>query len=258
VSTTTIGFSRDNEADEAALAGAPVALRMATVTSALWFAASIVILLGWLRELIIPIIGTGTVLQDLRHIAFDAEHCLPAWFESLNMALAALLLGLCALLSRVRDPLNTRHWALLAAIFLYMSIDEAIAIHEVTMAPLREALHLSGYLYFAWILIAAPLLLLLGWSLLPFLFRLPVRTALGFVMSGSLFVFAAVVLESVGGHLVDTLGWHSSWYVVASSTEESLEIVAVVMFVCQLLRVVSGGAERVTLRLKPESAPSRG
>ena len=252
MSSVATGIARGVATDEATLAGAPVALRVGTLTFALWCGAGVVIFLGWLRELVLPMIGTGTVLQDLRHIAFDAEHCLPSWFESLLMAAAALLLAFCAMASRTRDPLNRRHWAFLAAIFLYMSLDEAIAIHEVTMAPLRQALHVSGYLYFAWIVVAAPLLLLLACSFVPFLLRLPRRTALGFVMSGSLFVFAAVVLESVGGHLVETLGWHSAWYIVVASSEESLEIVAMAMFVGQLLRVVSGHAERVTVRVQPE------
>lgn len=118
-------------------------------SGALWIVAVIVVTLGVLREIALPFIGTGTMLQDLRHVAFDAEHSLPAWYESILMFCTAGLLALCAKIARDQEPETKFHWALLAVIFALMSIDEAIAVHEVTMEPLRHAFGFSGVLYFS-------------------------------------------------------------------------------------------------------------
>jgi len=210
------------------------------VTRLLWVAAAIIIGLGLLREVTLHIIGTETALKDLRHFAFDAEHSLPTWFEALVMAAASALLAILAALSSGRDPENRFHWSLLAVVFLLLSIDEAVAFHETTVAPLRQALNLTtGFLYFSWVIIAAPLLLATGIYFIPFLLRLPRPTAIRFAIAGGLFVAGAFGLEFVGGYLYSKGGFDYPAYEIAATAEECLEIVGVTLFVSSLLRHLS-------------------
>jgi hypothetical protein len=227
----------------AGMAGAPAAtgrdtLRLNTrrITRLFWLATAIVLGLGILREVVLEYIGTDTVLKDLRHFALDAEHSLPTWFESLAMAVAAGLLAILAALSHRHDPVNRWHWTLLAVVFILMSMDEAVAFHEATMAPLRDWLKLGGFLYFSWVILAAPILIALAIFYIPFLMRLPWRTALRFTIAGAMFVGGAFGLEFVGGYLVSVGGWDSLAYKISATCEETLEITGIVLFVTALLR----------------------
>lgn len=216
-----------------------VRLNIAKVTRRLWVALAIVIGLGFLREVILQIIGTETGLKELRRFAFDAEHSLPTWFEVLVMAAASALLAILAALSSGRDPENRFHWSLLAVVFLLFSIDEAVSFHEMTITPLRQALNLTGFLYFSWVIIAAPLLLAMGIYFIPFLLRLPRPTAIRFAFAGGLFVAGAFGLEFVGGYLASKGGFDYPAYEIAVTAEECLEIVGVTLFVSSLLRHLS-------------------
>lgn len=217
---------------------APGTLRMNVhrIARLLWLATAIVLGLGILREGVLEIVGTGTVLKDLRHFALDAEHSLPTWFESLIMATASALLAIMAVLSRRHDPQNRWHWTLLALVFILMSMDEAVSFHEATMAPLRETFKLSGFLYFSWVILAAPILIVLAIFYIPFMLRLPRRTALRFAIAGAMFVGGAFGLEFVGGYFVSAGGFESLPYKIAATCEETLEITGMVLFVTSLLR----------------------
>ena len=214
----------------------------------LWLVAICVIALGVLREIAVPLIGLDTPLQDLRHFSFDAEHSLPVWYESLVMAIASVLLVVSALLSRHRDRENTKHWIVLAVIFILFSVDEAIAVHEVTITPLREAFGFSGFLYFSWVVIAAPILVLVGGFFVPFLLRLPSRFGMRFALAGIIFVSGAFGLELVGGHFVSAEGFASLSYRVTAVTEECLEIIGLTFFVSELMKLIAMRARSLTLR----------
>ena len=209
--TATLGSANATALDgaQAAAGKGTVRVNVDRIARILWIAAAIVLGLGILREVVLHIIGTGTVLKDLRHFALDAEHSLPTWFESLSMATAAGLLTILAALSHRHDPVNRWHWTLLAFVFILMSMDEAVAIYEATMAPLRDWLKLSGFLYFSWVILAAPILIALAIFYIPFMFRLPWRTALRFAIAGAMFVGGAFGLEFVGGYFVSAGGFES-------------------------------------------------
>ncbi len=221
------------------------ARRMATSTLPInvprlvtWLQALVIIILGLgvLREFIIAAVGTETVLKDLRHFSLDAERSMETWYETVTMAASALLLCVIAALSRFNDTANRWHWTLLAGIFFAMSIDSAVSFHEVTVAPLRNAFHLSGIFYFSWVLLAAPLVAAVGLYFIPFLVRLPRQTAMRFIIAGSVFVGGALGTEFVCGYLATSVGMDSTLYQVTAAGEECLEAIGMTIFVTALLR----------------------
>lgn len=196
----------------------------------------VVIALGILREIVIRQIGKETILQDLRHIALDAEMCLGAWWESLLMLCSALLLYLIAERSRAIAPGNTFRWRLLAVIFVYMSLDEMTGIHEVFIAPLNSKFGFSGALTFSWVIPGSVLVAAFGLYYLRFLFNIPRHLATGMVVAGSIFVGGALGMEFVGGYLVSQYGFESPVYLAAAITEESMEMIGMTVFVLVLSR----------------------
>jgi len=223
------------------------------LSRAVWWAAAVVVTLGVLREIALPFIGGNTMLKNLRHFAFDSEHSLPAWLETVQMAAASALLAVRAALSHRLDPENRTHWSLLAIVFFALCIDESVSFHEVTMAPLRQTFNLSGYLYFSWVLIAAPLVAAFGAYCIPFLLRLPPQVAVRFVIAGALFVGGAFGLEFVGGRLVSAGGFDQPAYKLVSTLEEILEITGMALFVTSLIQHLAACTPRLTIAFAPRT-----
>ena len=109
----------------------------------------------------------------IRLFELNREANIPTWFSSFLLTLNAVILVIIAIRTKAKQGPYSAQWFVLAAIFLYLSIDESALLHEMTEKPVRRALHLSGYLYFAWIVPAVCFLIVLGLYIRRFLFDLP-------------------------------------------------------------------------------------
>ena len=126
-----------------------------------------------------------------------------------------------------------------AFIFVAMSIDELVSFHEVSVKPLRSALELSGIFYYSWVLIAAPLVVILGLYLIPFLLRLPSKIALRFVVAGAIFVAGALGTELICGYLASNGGLETVEYKFTAALQECMEVAGITLFVIALLMHVA-------------------
>ena len=105
----------------------------------------------WLFILVVVVnaIGVfGRIVEELLDYEGTSRlvalfHCgqegnVTTWFSSMLLLVSAALLALIAAGKRKLGQPYTGHWAGLALIFLYLSLDEAARIHELTIDPLRE------------------------------------------------------------------------------------------------------------------------
>lgn len=138
-------------------------------------------------------------------VDLDGEGNLPTWFSSFQLALIALSLGFLALQPRRIGETSRRFWGLLAAGFLFWSLDETAMLHERVTALLgaRYVDWLPGYLLKHWFLLVALLATLLLalrllWSDLMKLWR-AARRECGLALCGLLIAFlGGAGLETVG------------------------------------------------------------
>lgn len=223
-------------------------LRPFRLSVLLWLASFAIIAAGIFREWYVFHFGTEGLLKDLRHIALNAEHCLPAWYSSLLLISAAGLLVLVTASAARNGERYLFHWAVLAIMFVGLSADEATGVHEVLIEPMRAAFGLGGIFHFGWVIPGAILVSLAGLAYLPFLLAQPGRTQIVFFTAGALFVGGALGMEMVGGYLLTQHGEASLAYIAAFTVEESLEILGATLFVTGLtghLRRQYGGAALV-------------
>ena len=218
----------------------------------------VVVGLGVAREFAIAALGTETPLRDLRHLALDSEHALPAYYSSLLLFVAALLLFVIGTLVRQSGKADHRRWLLLALIFMAMSVDEAVSFHEVLIEPLRNKLGLGGIFYFSWVIPGAAAVLALGLWFLPFLFRLPRTTAMLMMLSGGLFVGGALGLELLGGVYAEAQGMQSATYLAVAIAEETLEIAGITLFIAALLTHIRSAFSGAALRIETAGEPASG
>lgn len=170
-----------------------------------------------------------------RFLALDSERNLATWYGSTLLLLVCILLAVICAATRASGGSRVWHWGVLSATFAFLSLDEAVSLHERTMAPLREMLGTSGWLYWAWVIPASVLVLVFGLAYLPFLARLPARSRGLFVLSGLLYVGGALGVEMLTGQIQDTLGGRSVWFALATILEEMLEMAGAILLIYALL-----------------------
>ena len=169
----------------------------------------------------------------------DHEFNIPSLFSTILLLSASALLALVALLEGGRKAADRWKWGILATGFLVMGLDETLSLHEKVIEPLRNLLggqhqHL-GIFYFAWVIPAIALVGALGVFFLPFLLRLPRRTAIAFVISGAIYVGGALGVELIEGWWREGHGHRNLTYHVLVSLEEGMEMVGVIAFIHALM-----------------------
>jgi hypothetical protein len=189
-------------------------------------------------------LGYGAISK----VDLDWENNLPTYFSTTILLLCSLLLTLIYLHQRENRGREAPRWGLLALIFLFMSIDEASSLHELLITPLRERFDLSGFLYFSWVIVAVPLLILLGALYLRFLVRLPAGTRGLFILAACLYIGGALGLEFFGGYSYAAAGEDETLqYELTAHTEEILEMTGIIIFIHALLGLIARSAPRIEL-----------
>lgn len=186
-------------------------------------------LAGALNELYVHARLGGLV----RMLDADAERSVPAWYSSLALALsAALLAAIYATLRKRGESADLLAWGSLAALFAFLSLDEAVGVHETVGKHLRHAFDLKGALYFGWVVPALVAVPLIAAAYLRFLARLPARRRNQFIAAGIVFVGGALGLELIGGGLYPVVEGAplTPAYVLCSHLEELLEMLGIIFF----------------------------
>ncbi len=184
----------------------------------------------------------------------------PTWFQSSIMLFCAFLLALISYIRREIKGIHYRVWQFLAVVFLYLSLDETVCIHEQATMPLRNLLHAEGILYFSWVIPAGIVVLLFLAYTIKLLRDLPVRVRWRFIAAGTIYLSGAIVMEMVGAKYYEThiaraggVGEIIDWtYAVITTIEESLESIGLIVFAFSLLSHLSSAEvhEPVKSRVK--------
>ncbi len=184
----------------------------------------------------------------------DEEQNIPTWYSSVSLLLSSLLLGMIAYKTDRQKKSYYYNWAILAGIFLFLSIDEFALLHEGFTNPLRETLNLSGYLYFAWVIPYSLLLIGLMIFYYKFLLSLPAKTRNNFILAGLMYITGAVGFDMLGGmqwELYDNYdpAFNFHLYVLYASIEEILEMTGVAIFIYGLSKYIGEELGGVVIKI---------
>jgi hypothetical protein len=179
----------------------------------------------------------------------DIEQSIPTLYSWSALLLCSILLAIITYAKKVARNRYVPHWGALSIIFLYLSLDEALSLHEKTMEPLRSALKVSGFLYFTWVIPGAIFVIICLLSFLPFLIHLPAKTRRLFFLAGTIFVTGALGMEMVGGYYSSSYGEENMIYQIIVTIEEFLEMLGVIVFIYALLSYMSFNMKGVELKV---------
>ena len=188
------------------------------------------------------VLGHERLLGFVQLTDVNGERNIPAWFSSSLLMLSAALLAVITAVKKSSADRYTSYWLGLSLIFLYLSMDEAISLHERTIKPLRTGLQATGFLYSTWVLLGAAFVSIFLLIYLKFIGHLPRRTRLLFVLAGVMYVGGAVGIELIHGYYLESYG-KDMIYALIATVEELLEMVGVVVFIYALFSYLEGMIE---------------
>ena len=174
-----------------------------------------------------------TVYGLARLFLTSREQAIPAWYSSLSLFLCAVLLWINGRAEEERWL--AWHWYFLMLLFVFVSMDEALAIHERLNGPVRAALGTGGLFYWAWIIPYGAAAILIALAYIPFFKALPAHTRLFFILSAVVFLSGAIGMEMLAAAESERSGGTRNLAVeLYSGVEETLEMLGVVGFMYAL------------------------
>lgn len=177
----------------------------------------------------------------------DGEGNIPAWFSASLFLLCALLLQFIALYQKSQHAPYVKHWQGLFWIFIFLSMDEASQIHEKTIKPLRNLLHVhEGVLYFAWVIPGAIFVMIMIYFYYKFIMSLPAQTKLHFLVSAGLYILGALGIELIQGYYASQYGFNNIRFVILVTLEEVLEISGIIVFFYGLSQYIESKGPYIT------------
>lgn len=190
---------------------------------------------------------TGYLLRHFRlgssyglsYFFVDNEMTVTTWYSSILLFLCAVLLSTIALIQASKRKPYFRHWQLLAVIFLYLSLDEAVAIHEKWGKPVKRLLSTDGLFYHAWVIPAILLVSIFLMVYLRFLAHLPPKIRRLSKISGIIYITGAIGFEMISGVLINSGGTKEIAYILCTHIEEGLELLGLSIFLYGLLDYIS-------------------
>jgi spermidine synthase len=201
--------------------------------------AGVSILGEYVTENVIADQSESVLYQLIDLSSVNAEGTLPTWYSTMLLLMAAVLLAAIAFSKQASGDRYRFHWTGLSLIFLYLSIDEGIAIHEIFSDGFSTIIEAAGYLTFPWIIAGIPLVIVFALLYLHFLLHLPALIRNLFIVAGMLYVGGAVVIEAISANQYDIGGGVHFFYLAIATVEELFEMLGVVVLIYALLTYIN-------------------
>lgn len=234
----------------------PIRLVPAKVAGALGLVALLFTLASLVGSWLQPVLGQ---VVELFGVGIDLS--IPSWYSAILLLLASVLVATIAFAKKFGgDGRYMGHWAVLAVIFLYLSNDEMLRLHErmsgTLLQPALDSLGFepTGVLSYPWIIVYAPLVAVFALAYLRFWLDLPSKIRLLFFAAGAVFVGGAIGAEMFNAWYDHTFG-AGTIAGVMTHLEELMEMLGVVVFIYALMSYIGShlNLEEVSIRFKPRA-----
>lgn len=190
--------------------------------------------------------GHGRIYGLFQLFDFNSEKNIPTLYSSFILITASILLSFIASTHK-RLGSSYFYWLGLAIVFLFLSIDETVMIHEHLTVPVRQLLNTSGLFRYAWVIPYGIGLVMFVIIYLKFLISLPKTIMILFVVSGTTFVLGAMGFEMLGGWYHGLYGRENLAYSFIYTCEEFFEMLGVAMFIYTLLLYITSQFKFLTI-----------
>jgi hypothetical protein len=221
--------------------------KLATILAA---AIAVLLAAGFCAEYARYVLGSKSALVD--YFSLSEEQNLPTWWSSLLLLSCSVVLWSITTTKPKGPGAFRTHWAVLAAMFCYMSLDELVEIHEwLNDLPTLQNLH--GPVYYGWVIPAGVVVLVFAASYLRFLNHLPRETRIKVASAGACYVGGAVGVEILLGMWTDRHGELNFSWAMIDMGEEILEMIGASLFLYALVEYLGRTAPDLRIAIRPRS-----
>jgi hypothetical protein len=176
-------------------------------------------------------------LRDEFITNFDGN--VPNYYSAVQLMLVAALLAVIAVKKRREGDRWTKHWIAMSILLTYLSVDEASALHEKSVEPIRDIVATTGGLYYAWVIPGLLAVVIIAVSFRRFVKALPKQIRRLLILAFILFVAGAAGGEMLEGVFRAYDHKNSFGIDVLTVLEELAEMTAVTMIVYALLTYIA-------------------
>lgn len=187
----------------------------------------------------------------IRFFNLALEHNVPTLISFLFLIAASGISALIWLINSKDEDAAQKvpgnSWLLLASIFLFLSFDEALQIHETFNTFSSAAVQISPLFYYSWTIPYGILALIIPFFLLKLLRSLPKKTAKLFIISGILYVGGAIIFEFLEGYSVQLYGVGNIADVILYTVEETCELCGIALYIYASAQYISRFKVKITI-----------
>lgn len=205
-----------------------VSLSLPRILYTLTAAAAVIYGLAYAREAYGLSNGIGQGELGFGWIDLDRESSLPTWFSASLLLITAVLMLWAWSADRAAGRRTSRGWFTLAVGFVYLSLDESTGIHEAFSVIGGVAGDAWPIFTSRWLVVGVPAVLAAGILFIPFLRRLPRRTAMRLGLAGMVYIGGAVGMEMLNGAVFAERAGYELW-IVLICLEETLEVAGILL-----------------------------
>lgn len=231
------------------------------IARALFFIAASLVGLSILSNITVVFWGEDSVTYKIliRLFNLDAERSVPAGFSAFLLFFSSVLLFFITTMER-KSGSFVIYWSVLSFGFLVMAVDEAFSYHEYLTFLVLRSKYLTiiahdlfgagelGLFYYAWVFPALVGVAFIALFFVRFLFSLPLKTRIYFLVSALIYLGGAIGMELAVGKVRelndDVTGL---MYILMATVEESLEMIGVILFIWSLMVYISENYKAVSL-----------
>lgn len=189
------------------------------------------------------------VIDFNRLIDLDYEGNIPTLFAALLFFINSLLLFFTARSNNQQNRTGSNYWLGLAAIFLFLGIDEGSRLHEEIGDLIEPWVAAEGALFFPWVIPYVAIFCVLTALYFRFYLSLSRSTQIRLFISAMLFVGGAVGVEMLSAQQADLHGTDSLSYSILYTIEECLEMAGLLLLADTLLLKLSNENNSINLKL---------
>lgn len=164
------------------------------------------------------------------------ESNFPTFFSAFLLLMSGLLAAIIYQYKRKTKERFRHQWLMLSLVFMFLSVDEAVQIHErlTTISGKKFDFLNSAFLSFAWVIPYTILFLVVAVYFIKFVLALPKKTRNLFIIAGILYIGGALGFEFIEGYVFNRHGFNQMYWALAT-VEELMEITGVIVIIYALL-----------------------
>lgn len=173
-------------------------------------------------------------------LTVDFSSSLPTYLNTLLVVVAFLILLAISTHLQKSKSMAVYNWVLLTLAFLVLSLDENPSVHAFLVAKFSKYVITGQRLAqnYAWGMPYGAMVILFFIFLFRFIVSLPKDIGRGFIVSGLIYVFGAIILGMYVPEMLNIHGDYNIKRIALASIEESLELIGLTLFIYFLLRYI--------------------